>query len=493
MNTFKDILSGISVALVLIPGSMAYADLAGLPPEYGWISAIVAPIAASFFTSSPILQTGPTALAALLTFSTVAPLAQAGSKEFALFAALLALSIGIVRIAIGFFGGGWISYLLSRPVLDGFTSAAGVLIVASQLPAILGLGIKDRSTGVLESAVVSVVTPGAWHVPTIMISVLTVLIVLGSRRIHVLIPGVLMATVFGIIYSKFSAYNGPTIGDIDITIPYPNLYLPWGELHLLIIPSIVIALVSFAEVAAISSKYAKLERVSWSPDREFISQGAANVAAGLFGGFPVGGSFVRSSLNYSSGARSRLSGAVAGLVVLLCVPFAGLLSELPRAILAAIVFTAAVPLIQFRFLVYLWGVAPLQAGVAWTTFVLTLVLSPHVEQAVLLGIIAAVSVHIWRELNPSCDSWAEGDSIHVRLSGVLWFGSAAFIQEAINETLPLNPRARRFIIDLTGVGRVDFTGALALKEFREEAAESGIHVELVGIPHHAGKILGRVG
>ena len=493
MNTFKDILSGISVALVLIPGSMAYADLAGLPPEYGWISAIVAPIAASFFTSSPILQTGPTALAALLTFSTVAPLAQAGSKEFALFAALLALSIGIVRIAIGFFGGGWISYLLSRPVLDGFTSAAGVLIVASQLPAILGLGIKDRSTGVLESAVVSVVTPGAWHVPTIMISVLTVLIVLGSRRIHVLIPGVLMATVLGIIYSKISAYNGPTIGDIDIAIPYPNLYLPWGELHLLIIPSIVIALVSFAEVAAISSKYAKLERVSWSPDREFISQGAANVAAGLFGGFPVGGSFVRSSLNYSSGARSRLSGAVAGLVVLLCVPFAGLLSELPRAILAAIVFTAAVPLIQFRFLIYLWGVAPLQAGVAWTTFVLTLVLSPHVEQAVLLGIIAAVSVHIWRELNPSCDSWAEGDSIHVRLSGVLWFGSAAFIQEAINETLPLNPRARRFIIDLTGVGRVDFTGALALKEFREEAAESGIHVELVGIPHHAGKILGRVG
>ena len=118
MNTFKDILSGISVALVLIPGSMAYADLAGLPPEYGWISAILEPIAASVFTSSPILQTGPTALAALLTFSTVAPLAQAGSKEFALFAALLALSIGIVRIAIGFFGGGWISYLLSRPVLD---------------------------------------------------------------------------------------------------------------------------------------------------------------------------------------------------------------------------------------------------------------------------------------------------------------------------------------------------------------------------------------
>ena len=490
MNSLKDILSGISVALVLIPGSMAYADLAGLPPEYGWISAIVAPIAASFFTSSPILQTGPTALAALLTFSTVAPLAEEGSQEFILFAALLALSIGVVRIIIGFFGGGWISYLLSRPVLDGFTSAAGILIVSSQLPVVLG--VQHEREGVLRGAIMSLGDPGLWDVSTIMISGLTVLIVLGSRRVHVLIPGVLMATVFGIMYSRMAGYTGATIGQINIGIPVPSLSLPWSQVHLLILPSIVIALVSFAEVAAISSKYAKMERIAWNPDREFISQGAANLASGLFGGFPVGGSFVRSSLNYSSGARSRLSGTVAGLVVLLCIPFAGVLGELPRAILGAIVITAAVPLIQFRFLTYLWSVAPLQAGVSWMTFILTLVLSPHVEQAVLLGTLAAVSVHIWRELSPSCESWAEGDSIHVRLSGVLWFGSAAFIQEAINETIPLNPRARRFIIDLTGVGRVDFTGALALKEFRDEAAESGIQVELVGIPDHAGKILGRV-
>jgi len=490
MNRLKDVLSGVSVALVLIPASMAYADLAGLPPEYGWISAIVAPIAASFFTSSPILQTGPTALAALLTFSTIAPLAEVGSQEFVLFAALLALSIGIVRIMIGFLGGGWISYLLSRPVLDGFSSAAGILIVSSQLP--LVLGVTREGGSVIGAAITSLGSPENWHLVTIIISALTVLIVLVSRRIHVLIPGVLMATVLGIIYSQMSNYTGATIGMIDVSIPRPSLALPWTQIHLLIIPSIVIALVSFAEVAAISSKYAKLQRIAWNPDREFISQGAANLASGLFGGFPVGGSFVRSSLNYSSGARSRLSGAVAGLVVFLCIPFAGLLADLPRAVLGAIVITAAVPLIQFRFLTYLWRVAPLQAVVSWMTFVLTLMLSPHVEQAVLLGTLAAISVHIWRELNPSCESWAEGDSIHVRLSGVLWFGSAAFIQEAINETLPLNPRARRFIIDLTGVGRVDFTGALALKEFRDEAAESGIQVELVGIPDHAVKILGRV-
>ena len=490
MHVFKDILSGVSVALVLIPGSMAYADLAGLPAEIGLISAFVAPIAAAFFTSSPILQTGPTALAALLTFSTIAPLAEEGSGEFMLLAALLALSIGVVRMIIGCFGGGWISYLLSRPVLDGFTSAAGVLIVSSQVP--LLLGSLQGDTGVLGSALVSLLSPENWHLPTMMLSGITVCVVLGFRRVHVLIPGVLIATVIGIVYSRISGYTGTIVGDIEVNIPYPSLALPWGQLHLLIIPSIVIALVSFAEVAAISSKYAKLERTAWDPDREFISQGAANLAAGLFGGFPVGGSFVRSSLNYSSGARSRLSGAVAGLAVLMCVPFAGMLSELPRAVLAAIVITSAVPLIQFRFLVYLWTIAPLQAGVAWTTFILTLVLSPHVEQAVLLGILAAVSVHIWRELSPSCESWAEGDSIHVRLSGVLWFGSAASIQRAINETMPLNPRARRFIIDLTGVGRVDFTGALALREFRDEAAESGIQVELVGIPEHAGKLLGRV-
>ena len=210
-----------------------------------------------------------------------------------------------------------------------------------------------------------------------MISGLTVLIVLGSRRVHVLIPGVLMATVLGIMYSRMAGYTGATIGQINIGIPVPSLSLPWSQVHLLILPSIVIALVSFAEVAAISSKYAKMERIAWNPDREFISQGAANLASGLFGGFPVGGSFVRSSLNYSSGARSRLSGTVAGLVVLLCIPFAGVLGELPRAILGAIVITAAVPLIQFRFLTYLWTVAPMQEGDSWMTFILSIVLTPH--------------------------------------------------------------------------------------------------------------------
>jgi len=250
--------------------------------------------------------------------------------------------------------------------------------------------------------------------------------------------------------------------------------------------------VGFAEAASISRIYATKERMRWNPNQEFIGQGAANIAAGLFGGFPVGGSFSRSSLNSLSGARTRWSGLVTGAVVFVFLPFAHLLGPLPRSVLSAIVIAAVVPLIRVRMLVSLWKISLPQAVVGWLTFWFTIILSPHVEQAVVLGILAAVAVHIWRELEPGVEFWVEGATLHVKPSGVLWFGSAAFLEEGVARRLALAPEAERLVLHLDGLGRIDLTGAQVLRELMEQLREGGLDVEMKGVPPHAIRILNAV-
>ena len=486
----SDLASGVGVALVLIPQAMAYAELAGLPSRHGLIAAAVAPIAAGFFASSPYLQTGPVALTALLTLGALVPLAGAGSAEYVRLAALLALVVGIARVVVGAFKGGWISYMMSRPMLDGFTAGAAILIIGSQLPG--AAGVLAPSDGVLQRAFWTLAHPGSWEAAALVLSVATVAVILLGRRIHPLMPGVLIATVVGLTFSVVTGYTGPRVGDIRVGLPPLGLDLPWRSLPVLVLPGFVIALVGFAEAASIARVYATKERMPWSPDREFVSQGAANVAAGLFGGFPVGGSFSRTSLNYLSGARTRWSGAATGVAVLVFLPFAQILAPLPRAILSAIVIAAVAPLVRVRPFASLWSMSHPQAAVGWITFVLTLWLAPHIEQAVVLGILSAVAVHIWRELKPGVESWTDARGVHLKPKGVLWFGSAAYLEQMAAEAVARAREATRLTVHLEGLGRIDFTGALVLKELMDEARNGGLDVELHGVPGHAERILNGV-
>jgi len=491
----KDVIAGVGVALILIPQSMAYAELAGLPARHGLFAAVLGPLAAAFFASSPYLQTGPVALTALLTLGALVPVAVPGSTEYVGFAALLALVVGIVRVLVGALKSGWISYVMSRPMLDGFVSGAAILIVSSQLPGVLG--VDASGDGVLSRALWAIRHPSDWEQVSSVLAMLTLLIVMGARRLNPLVPGVLIATVVGLSFSLATDYGGARLGDIDAGLPNFSLALPWASLPGIVLPGIVIALVGFAEAASISRIYATKERMQWNPDQEFIGQGAANIAAGLFGGFPVGGSFSRSSLNYLSGARTRWSGFVTGAVVFVFLPFAHLLGPLPSSVLSAIVIAAVVPLIRVRILVSLWRISLPQAVVGWLTFWFTIILSPHIERAVVLGILAAVAVHIWRELEPGIKFWVEGATLHVKPSGVLWFGSAAFLEEAVARRLALAPEAERLVLHLDGLGRIDFTGAQVLREFMDQLREGGLDVEMKGVPPHAVRILnavmGRVG
>ena len=486
-----DAIAGASVALILIPQSMAYAELAGLPAHLGLYAAALPPIAAALFASSPYLQTGPVALTALLTLGALIPLAPRGTEEFVGLAALLALVVGVVRMVIGFVRAGGIAYLMSQPVLEGFTSAAAILIVLSQLPT--ALGVSEPSTGVVASAWWAVFHPEEWRASSIAFAAMAVFVIYGARRSHPLIPGVLIATAGGLLISLWTGYEGAKLGVVP-TGGLPGLPgdLPWLRLPSLLVPGLVIAVVGFAETTSIAQSFAAKDRRPWDPSRDFFGQGIANVVAGFSGGFPVGGSFTRSSLNRMSGARTRWSGAVTGLVVLMFLPFASVLAPLPRAVLAGIVISAVATLIEVGDLVRIWKFSKPQAVVGWTTFLMTLALVPRLEQAVLMGVLLALGVHLWRERDMKLQTWSAEGALHLAPRGVLWFGTAPEMEQAISHAFGETVDLREVVFHLGGVGRLDFTGALLLERVIQEAHEAGLDTRFDGVPPHAERILRRV-
>jgi SulP family sulfate permease len=470
---------------------MAYADLAGLPGHHGLYASSFPLIAAAFLASSPYLQTGPVALSGLLTLGALVPLAQTGSTEYVGLAALLALVVGVVRLLVGYLKAGWVIYLMSRSMMTGFLSAAAILIVASQLPGAFGSAAPDG--GVLGRAGWALANPESWEGTSVALAAVTVILVAGSRRIHPLVPGVLLASAFGLIFSMASGYSGPTVGEIPRGLPPFSLDLPWARLPQLILPGIVIAVVGFAEGTSISRLLASEDRQRWDADKEFLSKGVANVVAAFTGGLPVGGSLSRTSLNRMAGARSRWSGLVTGVAVLLFLPFAPVLTPLPRAVLSGIVIAAIWGLLRPRELLGLWRFSPAQAMVGWGTFGLTLVLAPRIEQAVLLGIAMAAAVHLWRELTPGVSASREGDTLFVELSGVLWFGSAPALEDRLLAQLAEEPDVSRVVIRCGGLGRIDLTGAYTFAEMLEQAKRAGYEMRLEGVPEHARSVLQAVG
>lgn len=488
--TFADVVAGLSVALVLIPQSLAYAALAGMPPERGLYAAALPLLIAAPLACSPYLQTGPVAVTCLLTFGALSSMAAPGSDEYVALGLALALVVGVVRLAIGLARAGVIAYLMSQPMLIGFIPAAATLILASQLPAALGADPPDGH--LLVQAAWSLVHPGAAELTSALLTLGTLIAVFGGRRLHPLFPGVLIAAVGAIAYSKLSGYSGPVVGELSAGLPPVSLDLPWGELPALLVSGTIIAIVGYAEAGSIARAFAAQDREPWNSNQEFVSQGAANVAAAFSGGFPVGGSFSRSSLNRMAGGYSRWSGAVTGVVVLLALLFAGLLAPLPEAILGATVVAAVIPLIRPQRIAALWGPSRPAFAIAAITFGSTLVLAPRVEQGVLIGVALSIAVHLLRELRIDIELWSDGNTLHVKPQGVLWFGAAQALQERILDELATRRGVRRLVVHLDALGRLDVTGAIALRAVLDAARRSEVAAELAGVQPRDRRLVDRV-
>ena len=478
-----DLVAGVAVAAVLVPQSLAYARLAGMPPEQGLLAGTLPPIAAALFASSPYLQTGPVAVTSLLTFGALSAHAPAASPRYVQLGIVLALIVGVTRIALGLVRGGSIAYLMSEPVLLGFVQGAVVLICLSQLPTLLG--VETESGGIVRGASDALTHPSGWSPVTIAFALSAVVLIVVLRRLGPLVPGVLVAVVAAIATSRVLGFDGAKLDSVDVALPVFSASELTPIPASLLVSGLVIALVGFAEPAAIARTFAARERQRWDADRELVGQGVANVASAFLSALPVGGSFSRSALNHVAGARTRWSGAITGLAVLVALPAVGLLAPLPISVLAAIVVVSVGSLLRPRSLVRIARLSMPQAVVAWTTFVAAIAFSPNVSWAVLVGIGMALGVHLARERDVDIDVLVVRDRLIFRPRGVLWFVSSRIVEERFARALVDAPNVRRVEISLRGIGRVDLTGALTLRRMIRDAKEASLEVELVDIPPRA--------
>ena len=482
-----DVLAGISVAIVIIPQSLAYAQIAGLPPHIGLFAAALPLVVASFFVSSPYLQTGPVALTSLLTLGALKSLEPEGTAEYIQLAAMLAIVVGGTRLLLGLARMGGIAYLMSEPVVLGFTSGAAILIVSSQVPTIFDVSPPDGTA--LGMAAWTLAHPTQWSVIAVVFAVATVALIIGGRKISGLFPSVLIAVIGAMVYKALIGYKGTLVEGLPGGFIKLSLNLPWERVDSLIVSGIIIAIVGFAEPASIARTFATLDRIPWSASRELVSSGVANLVSGVSGGYPVGGSFSRTSLNRLAGAKTRVAGGVTGVVVLATLPIAPILENLPTAVLGAIVFAAVIGLIRIVPLLVMWRESRVQAVVASGTLVATLVSAPHVERGVVIGVILAGIAHLYRESVVRGDSSIDGSTLTIRPRGVLWFASTPtferLVTRAINDATDGDSPVTDIDIDVSALGRLDYSGAAVLRNMIDDAEIKGMTVTVINIADHA--------
>lgn len=478
-----DLIAGVSVAFVLIPQSLAYAELAGMPAHYGLYAGSIPLVFAAVFASSNYLQTGPVALTALLTFGALSTIAEPFSPEYVGLAALLALLVGVLRLILGVIKAGGVAFLLSQPVLRGFVLGAAVLIFSSQLPAATGT-TGGPARGVMRRALWVLTHPGEWEFTALALTAVTLALIFGARRIHALFPGVLVAVIASAVFSAVSGYDGATVGVIEVKLSLDGMgALPWDRLPALLVGGAVIALVGFAEPVSLARHFADLEGEHWDPNREFISQGVANVAAGLVSGFPVGGSFSRTSINHLAGARSRWAGAITGLAVIAFLPFAFLLEALPKAVLGATIIAGVLKLMRLRPLVQIVKMSKLEGSLSLLVAVVTIASAPHLEYGVILGVVLSIGIQLARgrtlRMRPEFSREYDGDVVRCHPRGALWFGSVAHVQDCFGAVLREEP-GKRYELACSGLEYVDLSGAVALQGLVAQGESRGVRVDIAG-------------
>lgn len=471
-----DLLGGVSVALVLIPQSIANAGLAGLPPVVGLFASAFPLLIFALFASSPYLQTGPVALTSLLTAGALVGAGiEPGTGEYIAAAGLLAIIVGVTRLIIGITRLGSVVYLMAEPVTIGFTSGAGLVILTSQLSKALGATLPADVAALdnpIRRALWTLANPGEWELSAIVLSAVTLAFMLLGKRVHRLFPGLLIAVIVTLGFSRAVGYDGAVIDPVPSGLPTLNLSLPWGSLGSVLGGGLVIALIGFAEPASIARAFASESQSRWSSSREFIASGLANIVAGVTGAYPVGGSFARSSVNKIAGAETRWSGAITAVIILAFLPFAFLLDGLPDAVLGAVVIGAVVSLVKPRRLWRFRTRSPWQAALVYLTFIATLVSPPNIHYAVLLGIGVTFVLHVVRPFSLEVVETDAG-GLDLRPRGLLWIGTNTKFAESLTREIDAHPGKGLVTVRLDRSTAIDSATAGALVTGQEAAQRAG--------------------
>lgn len=487
-----DLVAGITVGIMLIPQGMAYALIAGLPPQYGLYASLVPLIIYAVMGTSRHLAVGPVALVALLIAAAVAPLAST-PDEYIVYSVLLALMVGVLQLLFGVLKMGFLVNLLSHPVLSGFISAAAIIIGMSQLHHLLGI---NPVSGGLHGIVLGVGAQlSGVHLLTLAVGAGAIaMIILAKKRLPSL-PGPVLAVAAGIVLILVTGLNNQgvkIVGTIPAGLPPFTLPVLDPEIIQTLFPmAIAIALVAYMEAIAVAKAIQqKVKNYKVDPNQELIALGAANIGGSLFNAFPVTGSFSRSAITYDSGGKTTLSSLFAATVVAsVLLFFTGVFYYLPTAVLAAVIMVSVFGLIEWMEFKRLWKLGHYDRYLFLATFAGTLFLG--IKEGILLGVTLSVVMLLYRSARPNYAVMGripgtgiyrdvrkyateqEEDLLVYRFDSSVHFANAEYFSEKVLSSAGKKPGLKAVIFDLNGVNDIDSTGVDELfKVVRDLKAES---------------------
>lgn len=514
-NLKYDVIAGITVSLVAIPQSLAYAQLAGVPAYHGLYAAFIPTIVGALFGSCRQLSTGPVAMTSLLTAASVAPLAGHGTQLYYAYVILLALVSGVMQVGLGMLRAGMLLNFLSHPVLMGFINAAAMIIGLSQLPALLGIPVRQSDHFLAD----------IWHVVAHIdtvhelsagFGVAAIVLLVAFRRYAPRLPGVLFTVALLTWISAaigFADMGGRVVGEIPTGLPSVSLPpLDWAATVKLLPASFVIALISFMEAMSSAKVISIRTRAPWNENRELIAQGLAKIAAAFCHSMPVSGSFSRSALNLALSARTAFASVVSALCVLLTLLFfTSLLFHLPKAVLAAIIMMAVIGLVDLAAIRNAWRASRDDGTAAIATFVATLAFAPNIQNGIVAGMMLSLGLLLYRMTRPRVASLTlleDGTLVEagrdaaavvhagvcaMRFDGALRFVNVSFFEDALMRQERAHPEVAFILVKSSGINAIDASGIEVLKNLVRRFRANGITLAFSGLKTQVRDVMDRTG
>lgn len=499
----SDLAAGLTVGAMLVPQAMAYALLAGLPPEVGLYAATVPVVIYALFGTSRQLAVGPVAIVSLLTASALAPLVEEGTAGYLSAAALLALMVGVVHIVLGVGRLGFLVNFLSHSVLVGFTAAAAIIIGFSQAKHMLGIS-TERKEHFYETVLEVVDKVSSTNGTTLVLGGVALAALVLLKRVAPRVPAALVVVVGSILAVELFNLQDRgvrVVGDIPDTLPAFGLPTFDGSLvGNLAATAFVITIVGFMESIAVAKVYARRHRYEVVANNELIGLGAANVASGLFGGYPVTGGFSRTAVNDTAGARTPLASLITATIIVATILFlTPLFSSLPNAALGAIIIMAVIGLIDVAEMRHIAKVKRTDLISLSVAFGATLMLG--IELGILVAIVASMLVVFARMSMPhaavlghvdgttsyrNVARFPEAQTIDgvriVRIDAALSFVNAVNVKKLIQRhAADIIDEPRALVIDASGINDLDATGVEMLHEVIAELEEQGVNLHLTDV------------
>ncbi len=502
--------AGMTVGLMLVPQGVAYAALAGMPLVTGIYASLIPALVAVLWGSSSRLSVGPTALTSLLIGASLTGLAEPGSAQWVALAAWMALLTGVLQLLLGLVRFGWLLNLVTSPVLSGFTQAAALLILASQLPALAGLRVP---LGELLAS------PALRHFDLLGagMGVGSIAALALAKRFWPGFPAVIVVMGAAALASQalgYAAGGGAVVGALPAGLPQPYWpgALPWSTLGALIMPVLVVTLVSFLETASSAKVEHQDGGTRWNENQDLIAQGLAKISAGLCGSFTTSSSFSRSAINLYAGARTGWATIFACALVLVALLWlTPALYHVPQAVLAAVVVTAITGLIKPALLPQLWRISRVEAVIGLLTFAITLAAAPNLYWGVLAGLVVNLSHFLYQRLHPRIievglhpdGSLRDRHLWHLpplaphllalRMDAELDFASASALERTLSERMADLPGLAHVCLFAQPINRVDVTGVETFARLRALVQRHGCTLHISGLKLPVEQALERAG